>query len=39
LFSWARGEGSKLRFGTKRGVKGSTGPSADQSKMEVPPNL
>ena len=30
LFSWARGEGSKLRFGTKRGVKGSTGPPADQ---------
>ncbi|KAJ3566381.1 hypothetical protein NP233_g7047 [Leucocoprinus birnbaumii] len=30
LFSWARGEGSKLRFGTKRSAKSSVGPSADQ---------
>ncbi|KAF9445809.1 hypothetical protein P691DRAFT_762180 [Macrolepiota fuliginosa MF-IS2] len=30
LFSWARGEGSKLRFGTKRLAKTSTAPSVDQ---------
>lgn len=30
LFSWARGEGSKLRFGTKRSAKAPAVPSADQ---------
>lgn len=30
LFSWARGEGSKLRFGSKRAAKTSAAPSVDQ---------